>query len=237
MHARFILLALLATPALADGLDRDALLTEAPATPERGNVRISAGANASYTGSTTGAGISGQAMWTPFTHFAADVSGYWQDGDAGPAVRLRYQLLDQATHGVDLAVGARYKSVGFDPRNGELEGLVAVGHRFGRLGLVLNTVAGHELGGPGFDVELKALASYRLIEALSVGLDARAQAEIHDENGWKSPSFADDVAMVGGAMVAWNPITQLQLQLLVGATHPVGLPFGPTARLLASFDF
>lgn len=237
MYARFLLFGLLATPALAEGLDRDALLTEAPATPEPGNVRISASANASYVGTSAGGGISGQAMWTPFTHFAADVSGYWQDGNAGPSLRLRYQVLNQAAHGVDLAVGARYKSVGFDPRNGELEGLIAVGHRFGRLGLVLNTVAGHELGGPGFDVEVKALAAYRIIDALSVGLDARAQAEVHDEDGWKSPTFADDVAMVGGAMVAWNPITQLQLQLLVGATHPAGVPFGPTARLLASFDF
>jgi hypothetical protein len=240
---RFLLLCpLVASVALADGpevgsgLDRDSLLTEAPATPERGNVRISAAGNTSYVGAVAG-GISGMAMWTPFTHFAADVSGYWQDGDAGPAVRVRYQFLSQALHGIDLAAGLRYKSVGFDPRNGELEVLVAGGHRFGRLGTVLNLIGGTELGGPGLDVELKARIDYQLIETLRVGLDARAQAEVHDEEGWKAPGFADDIALVGGAMVAWFPIPALQLQLLAGATHPRGSTVGPTARLQVSFDF
>ena len=237
MHFRTLFCALCASSiALAEGLDRDSLLTEAPATPERGNVRIAAGGNTSYVGA-VGGGISAQAMWTPFTHFAADVSGYWQDGAAGPSLRLRYQLLSQSAHGLELAVGARYKSVGFDPRNGEVEGLVALGHRFGRLGTALNLVAGHELAGPGFDVELKALVDYQVLEVLRVGLDGRAQAEVHDETGWKSPELGGDVALVGGAVVGWFPIPALQLQLLIGATHPRGQTAGPTARLLASFDF
>jgi hypothetical protein len=245
MHTRRLLifcslisssLSLADEPVTGSGLDRDSLLTEAPATPERGNVRISAGGNSSYLGAVSG-GITGTAMWTPFTHFAADVSGYWQDGDAGPALRVRYQFLSQALHGIDLAAGVRYKSVGFDPRNGELEVLLAGGHRFGRLGTVLNVVGGTELGGPGLDVEVKALVDYRLLENLRVGLDARLQAEVHDEEGWKAPGFADDIAVVGGAVLGWFPISALQLQLLVGATHPRGLTVGPTARLLASFDF
>ena len=220
----------------AEGLDRDSLLTEAPATPERGNVRIALSGNTSWVAA-IGGGISGTAMWTPFTHFSADVSGYWQDGNAGPSLRARYQLLSQAVHGFDLALSARYKSVGFDPRNGELEGLVGLGRRFGRVGTMLNLVAGHELAGPGFDVELKALVDYQVMDALRIGLDGRVQAEVHDELGWKSPAFTDDVALVGGAVIAWFPIPALQLQLLAGATHPRGSTVGPTARLLASFDF
>ena len=237
MNTRILFGALCASSlALAEGLDRDSLLTEAPATPERGNVRIAASGNTSYVGA-VGGGISGLAMWTPFTHFAADVSGYWQDGDAGPALRVRYQLLDQAAHGLELAVGARYKSVGFDPRNGEVEGLIALGRRFGHLGTVLNVVAGHELAGPGFDVELKALADYQLMDGLRVGLDGRAQAEVHDEAGWKAPAFGADMALMGGAVIGWFPLPALQLQLLLGATHPRGQGAGPTARLLMSFDF
>jgi hypothetical protein len=219
------------------GLDRDAVLAEAPATPEAGTVRVAGGGNASWVGGPAG-GVSGTVMWAIFTHFAADLGVYWQDGELGPAVRVRYQFLNQGAHGVDMAAGVRYKSVGLDPRNGELEVLVAAGRRFGALEAMLDLVGGTELGGPGLDVELKGLVGYRVTETLRVGVDLRAQAEVRDETGFKQPDFGADVAAVGGAAVSWMPVPALQLQLLLGATKPRGsLTAGPTGQLFATFDF
>lgn len=101
-------------------LDRDSLLTEAPATPVPGTVRLAAGGNTSWNGA-LGGGVSGNVAWAPIARVAGDVGAYWQDGEVGPSVRLRFQVLDQPTHGLALSVGARYKTVGFDPRDGELE--------------------------------------------------------------------------------------------------------------------
>jgi hypothetical protein len=237
MNARPMLLLGLAASAWGAGLDRDGLLTEAPATPEPGTVRVAGGGTATWAGPSTGS-VTGTVLWAAFHHFAADVGAYWQDGDSGPTVRVRYQLLDQATLGVDLAAGVRYKSTGFDPRNGEVEALVSLGRRFGPVDTIVNLVAGHELGGPGLDVEAKALVGYRLTEALRVGLDGRLQAEVHDESGWKSPDFAADVAVVGGAAVSVLPVPAFQLQLLIGASKPRGTAAsGLTAHLRASYDF
>jgi hypothetical protein len=177
-------------------------------------------------------------MWAMFTHFAADIGAYWQDSEFGPSVRARYQFLSQAAQGVDMTVGLRYKSRGFDPRNGELEALVAAGHRFGRVDAIVDLVGGAELGGPGLDLELKALAAYRLTDQVRLGLDVRAQAEVRDEAGFKRPDLAADVAIIGGAALSWFPIPSLQLQGLVGATKPRGvLNAGPAAHFLVAFDF
>jgi hypothetical protein len=71
-----------------------------------------------------------------------------------------------------------------------------------------------------------------------VGLDGRLQAEVHDENGWKSPDFAADVAVVGGAAVSVLPVPAFQLQVLIGASKPRGTAAsGLTAHLRASYDF
>jgi hypothetical protein len=73
--------------ASADGLDRDTLLTDAPAVPDKGTVRITGG----VTGTSDSTGIDatqGQAnlvaglQWTPFERFAADVSAYFSPAGA-----------------------------------------------------------------------------------------------------------------------------------------------------------
>jgi hypothetical protein len=200
-------------------------------------VRLTAGANSSYLTGAVG-GISGNALWAPFRRLALDVGAYWQDGDSGPTARARFQILFQDEHGLDVSAGLRYKSVGFEPRNGEVEFLVSAGRRFGRVGAVLNVLGGTELGGPGIDVEAKALIDVGILERLRLGLDSRAQVEIRDEAGFKSSlSFVDDAAVIAGAFVAWRPLDPLQIQLLAGARKPRGLSAGPTARLLISWDF
>src|SRR3954463_1328878 len=91
-------------PALSAGLDRDGLLTEAPATPDTGNVRITGGGEGQVVGSAAGT-VNASVMWTPIEHLAGDGGGYFlSEGTFGPSARLRYQFLNQASHGIDLAL-------------------------------------------------------------------------------------------------------------------------------------
>jgi hypothetical protein len=65
LHMLALSFVLLASAAHADGLDRDALLTEAPATPHSGTVRVSAGATSQSTDPSNRTSISGDLLWAP----------------------------------------------------------------------------------------------------------------------------------------------------------------------------
>ncbi|HEY4882082.1 MAG TPA: hypothetical protein VII08_00465 [Myxococcales bacterium] len=235
-------------PGLAAGLDRDMLLTEAPAVPNAGTVRVSGAANGQPSGATdsgsTG-GISGSILWAPIDRIAGDVGIYLQGPDSGPTVRVRIQVLKQADVGLDLAVGARFKEFGFFKKqssgspNGEFEFLLAAGRSFGRFETMLNTVIGFEAGGPGSDIEGKAFAGYRISPSLRAGLDGRVQAEYKDETGTKSPNFTNDMALVAGPALAFLTLQdKLQIQGLVGVAKPKGTgTISPGGLLAASFDF
>src|SRR5476651_806754 len=68
----------------AAGLDRDTLLTEAPAVPNPGTVRLTGGANGQPSGAadsgSTG-GVSGNIRWAPIDRIAGDVGLYVQGPD------------------------------------------------------------------------------------------------------------------------------------------------------------
>jgi hypothetical protein len=235
-------------PGLAAGLDRDTLLTEAPAVPNQGTVRISGAANGQPSGAadsgSTG-GLSGSILWAPIDRVAGDVGIYLQGADSGPTVRVRIQILKQADVGLDLAVGARFKEFGFFKKqnsaspNGEFEYLLALGRSFGLFDVMLNGVIGFEAGGPGSDFEGKAFMGYRFLPSLRAGLDGRVQAEYKDENGTKSPNFTNDMTLFAGPAVSWLTLRdKLQLQALVGVAKPRGIGTISSGGLLAaSFDF
>ena len=182
-------------------------------------------------------------LWAPFQNFAGDVGTYWQNANSGPTVRLRAQILSQASSGVDLGVGARFKKIGFFSHpldgspNGEMEFLVAAGRRFGRFDVMLNGVFGLETGGPGKDLEGKLFAGYHFLENLRAGIDGRLQAEFVDEKGTKVPAVADMDLKVGPA-VSWLFMERFQLQALIGVAKPKGVTAATGAGLLlASADF
>ena len=234
-------------PVLAAGLDRDTLLTEAPAVPNAGTVRLTGGAGGQASGAadsgSTG-GISGRILWAPIDRVAGDVGLYLQGPDGGPTVRLRFQILKQADVGVDLAVGARFKEFGFFKKeegtpNGEFEYLLAVGRSFGSFDIMLNAVVGFEAGGPGSDIEGKAFVGYRVLDNLRVGLDGFMQGEYKDEKGTKTPDFSNDVNLFSGPAVSWLTLNnKLQLQALLGIAKPRGIgTISPGGLVAASFDF
>jgi hypothetical protein len=249
-----VLLLLGAVEARAAGIDRDSLLSEAPAVPDKGTVRVSGGATGTTSeqgvDNTQGQGnITGVISWTPIQNLSADVGMYWQIGANGPSARVRYQVLSQAQHGVDVSGGVRFKTVGFNPNNGEVEFLVAAGRRFGHLELVANAVFGVETGGEnGKDVEGKAFAGWRFSDLVRAGLDGRLQAEIEDEQTpapGAAPKIGRDYDLTVGPAISWivardlgKAAKNLQVQALVGVAQPKATDLtAATGVLSASIDF
>src|SRR2546425_7857931 len=210
-----------ASAASAEGLDRDTLLTDAPAVPPVGTVRLSGAGVATEKSDSSSSSFTGSIGWTPIANLHGDVGAYFQVGAQGPAARIRYQLLNQFSHGLDLATGIRFKTVGFHPDQGEVEFLLAAGRRFGRFEVVLNGVFGVETGGEqGKDVEAKAFAGWRLSEAIRAGIDGRLQAEIQDEARPARTATGRDYDLTAGPAVSGVGSRTFQLQALVGVAQP-----------------
>ena len=231
--------------ASAQGLDRDSLLTDAPATPAKGTVRVTGGGTgtASTTdaaGTTSGAsGVTGSISYTPFEHVSADVGVYTQVGASGPSARVRYQLFSQAQLGLDLSAGVRFKTVGFHPDAGEVEFLVAAGRRFGNFELVLNGAFGAETNsGGGKDLEAKGFAGYRFSEAVRAGIDSRLQAEVSDQEAAKRVAGVRDYDLTAGPAVSWMITRTIQVQGLFGVAQPKKTnTTAPVGVVSASYDF
>lgn len=235
-------LGLASAAAQAQGIDRDSLLTDAPATPVKGTVRVTgagAGTTTDSTGASNGSGsVTGSISYTPFEHFSADVGAYFQAGAQGPSARVRYQFLTQEKFGLDLSGGVRFKTVGFHPDNGEVEMIVAAGRKLGRFELVLNGVFGVGTGGAGGkDLEVKGFAGYRLSEAVRAGLDSRWQTEVSDETN-AGPRIGRDYDLTSGPALSWMVTRAIQLQALVGVAQPKKTTVtAPVGVLSASVDF
>jgi hypothetical protein len=240
-----LLVSLFATASLADGIDRDTLLTDAPAVPAQGTVRVTGGVTGTTDTSGVGgqqgqANISGSIQWTPVKNLAADVGAYYQVGRQGPSARFRYQILSQNSFGLDLAAGARFKTVGFHPDKGELEFLVAAGRKFGQFELVLNGIFGVETGGgQGKDAEVKAFGGWRFNDAVRAGIDSRLQAEVGDEAGAPAqPAGIRDYDLTAGPALSWMITRTFQLQALIGVAQPKKTNItAPVGVVSASLDF
>jgi hypothetical protein len=243
-----------AAAARAEGLDRDSLLSEAPAVPDKGTVRVSGGATGTSAdegvGNTKGqANLTGSIMWTPVQNLAGDAGMYWQIGANGPSARVRYQILSQSLQGIDLSTGVRFKTVGFHPDNGEVEFLVLAGRRFGQFEAVVNGVFGFETGGAnGKDVEGRAFVGWRFDESVRAGLDSRMRAEVGEEETpapTAPPKVGRDYDLAAGPAVSWivardiaRTLRNLQVQALVGVAQPKRTDTTAAVGVLsASVDF
>ncbi|MGZ6142208.1 MAG: hypothetical protein ACXWLM_02665 [Myxococcales bacterium] len=244
-----LVLTLGALAARADGIDRDTLLTDSPAVPNQGTVRVTGGATGAGSEAGTGSsGVSGSVSWTPIANLSGDVGAYTQIGASGGlSARARYQLLSQSSAGIDLSAGLRFKTVSWHassaPRtdsSGEMEMIVAAGRRFGKFELVLNGVFGVETGGGGGkDVEAKGFAGWRFNEAIRAGLDSRLQAEVSDtENTGGAVPTGRDYDLTAGPAVSWMVTRTIQVQALVGVAQPKKTDVtAPVGVVSASIDF
>src|SRR5258708_2910082 len=96
-HLTLFALGFAASAANAQGLDRDTLLTDAPAVAPKGTVRVTGGAmgttDSAGVGATQGqANISGSIQGSPLQNFSGDVGAYFQVGAQGPTGRVRIQV-------------------------------------------------------------------------------------------------------------------------------------------------
>jgi hypothetical protein len=237
--------------ARAEGIDRDSLLSEAPAVPDKGTVRVSGGASGTGDSTANDAGhaaVSGSIAWTPIDRLSGDVGAYWQEGANGPSARVRFQILSQWQNGIDVSAGVRFKTVGFHPDNGEVEMLLLAGRRFGQVELVLNGVFGVETGGgEGKDAEVKAFGGWRFNELLRAGIDGRLQVEVGDEEQTVGAATVGgrDYDLTAGPAVSWivarklgGVARNLQLQALFGVAQPKKTDVtAPVGILSASLDF
>jgi hypothetical protein len=108
---------------------------------------------------------------------------YGQQRDSfRPSVGLRLQALSQERQGIDLGFGAFYKPEGFTEAEGEIEVMVMVARRFGRLGTFANVVYGQDPEGKERDGELRLGGLYALTSPLQVGLEARLRFDLGQEN-------------------------------------------------------
>ena len=254
---RLVVIAVASTVALAaraQGLDRDSLLSEAPAVPAKGTVRVSGvTTGTSDQGGVNGtqgqANVAGSILWTPVENLAGDVGMYWQVGANGPSARIRYQILSQSRSGVDLSAGVRFKTVGFHADQGEAEFLILAGRRFGNVELILNGVFGFETGGEnGKDAEAKGFAGYRFTEDLRGGLDGRIQVEVGEEETpapGAPPKTGRDYDLTVGPAMSWVVARNLgamfhnfQVQGLVGVAQPKRTDLTAAVGIVsASIDF
>jgi hypothetical protein len=80
-------------------------------------------------------------------------------------------------------------------------------------------VWGWEIDDPGQDAELKALIGWRFSDDVRVGLEARVQTEVHDENGFKGPTM-NATDLIAGPVAFWRVARPVTLQVLVGVGKP-----------------
>src|SRR2546423_7248855 len=94
-----------ASAASAEGLDRDTLLTDAPAVPPVGTVRIAGAGVATEKSDSSSSSLTGSVGWTPIQNLHADVRAYFQAGAQGPAARIPYPPPDPRSPGPHRATG------------------------------------------------------------------------------------------------------------------------------------
>jgi hypothetical protein len=99
-----------------------------------------------------------------------------------PGLGGRVQLLRQAANGVDGSVTVLYKAEGFTEADGEIETVLAVGHRFDRVSLLGNLVYGQDPEGNERDGELRGAAFWSAGRWV-LGVDSRARFAIGAQHG------------------------------------------------------
>lgn len=127
------------------------------------------------------------------------------DSDARPSGGLRVQALRQGRHGVDMSVGAFYRSEGFTELKGEIEGVLAFGRRIERWLLVANLVYGQDPEGRERDGEVRLGTLYEAASLLLVGIDARARFDLGSEQGKREAEGGAEYDLVLGPTLSYSP--------------------------------
>jgi hypothetical protein len=140
-----------------------------------------------------------------------------------PTIGVRAQPLSQENVGIDLGVGAYYRPEGFTEGEGEIELVVAVGRRFGRLATFANLVYGQDPEAAERDGEVRLAALYAVTQSVQAGFDARLRADLGSEEGKRRAEGGAEYDLVFGptASYAIGPIAVIaQGGMSVFGTNP-----------------
>jgi hypothetical protein len=123
------------------------------------------------------------------------------DGQVRPSVSLAVQALRQSAHGVDLSVYGGFQSQGFNTVPA-VQAVVALGRRFGRLGLITNVGYGYGLEEGEHYGEFRLAGQVRVLPSLQIGLDARGRIDL--ERDADEPENEPDFEVVAGPLATWS---------------------------------
>lgn len=101
-----------------------------------------------------------------------------RESEVAPSVSARVQVLQRARAGLDGAVSLAYKAEGFTEPEGEIEGTISLGTRFGKFLVLGNIAYGQDGEGNERDGELRAAFMYQTLPQLHLGLDARGRLSL-----------------------------------------------------------
>jgi hypothetical protein len=230
---------LLTTPALADARDayNDGIVTESATVPQWNTVRLatqggSFGAQEGFTG-----GIS--ALWSFWHGLEINAQGvlettqhYDKLSQISPQFGFKWQALSQDLQGVNMALEARYKTIGFDPSTGEVELWINVGRQFGRILVVVNAVGGHDTQADGGeDLEAHLQVDYGLLDQLSLGLESRFRT---GRDPQYFPTFGSSWDFLVGPHAAAK-LGAVRIQALLGFSTGAGPNFNSLGLTLPGF--
>lgn len=161
-------------------------------------------------------------VWGPLAIRAGAMYGQKQDSFR-PTIGLRVQALSQEKYGIDLGFGGFYKPEGFTEAEGEIEVMVLMARRFGRLATFANLVYGQDPEAAERDGELRMGALYAIATPLQAGIDARLRFDLGSEEGKRRAEGGAEYDLSVGptASYALGPVAAIaQAGLSVYGTSP-----------------
>jgi len=104
------------------------------------------------------------------------------EGEVQPHFGLRLRFLDQAHHGVDAAALVLYRMERFTEDEGLIQGVFALGRRFGPLGIFANLAYGQDPEGDDREGEASLAALYAVSSPLQVGLESHLRVDLFSDD-------------------------------------------------------
>lgn len=123
---------------------------------------------------------------------------------ARPTAGARVQALSEPDQGIDLSVGVFYKPEGFTEGEGEIEAVVALGRRFGRVGLIGDLVYGQDPEGRERDGEVRLAALYDATARIELGLDSRLRIDLGTEDEKLEEEGGAEYDLLAGPLVSYT---------------------------------
>lgn len=105
-----------------------------------------------------------------------------EQGQVQPQVGVRIRALSQAKQGVDLAVAVQYRMDRFTDDEGLVEGVLALGRRFGRLATFANIGYGQDPEGDDHEGSVALAVLFEANASMQVGVESHARFDMFSDD-------------------------------------------------------